>query len=98
MAKFTKKPIEIEAFKCSDILYNATNNWEELPKCILDGYEEGKILFGFSSIYIKTLEGEMTANIDDWIIQGIQGELYPCKPGIFQETYDLVYGEVNEIF
>lgn len=39
---------------------------------------------------IKTLEGIMHANIGDWIITGVQGEQYPCKPDIFEETYDLI--------
>ncbi len=37
---------------------------------------------------IETLEGTMTANIGDWIIKGVKGELYPCKPDIFEATYD----------
>ena len=39
-------------------------------------------------IIIKTLEGRMCANLDDWIIQGVKGEFYPCKPDIFEATYD----------
>jgi hypothetical protein len=39
---------------------------------------------------IKTLEGVMTANIGDWIIQGVNGEIYPCKPDIFEKTYELL--------
>ncbi len=41
---------------------------------------------------IKTLEGIMKANVGDWIITGVHGERYPCKPDIFEETYE----EVNE--
>lgn len=39
---------------------------------------------------IKTLEGTMKADIGDWIITGVKGEQYPCKPDIFEATYDLV--------
>ena len=39
---------------------------------------------------ISTLEGVMTATIGDWIIKGVQGEFYPCKPDIFEKTYELV--------
>ena len=39
---------------------------------------------------IKTLEGEMTANVGDWIIKGVAGELYPCKPDIFEKTYEFM--------
>ncbi len=40
--------------------------------------------------YLPTLEGEMVANTGDWIIQGAAGEFYPCKPGIFEATYEVV--------
>lgn len=39
---------------------------------------------------INTLEGDMRANANDWIIRGINGELYPCKPDIFEKTYEIV--------
>lgn len=39
---------------------------------------------------IQTLEGEMTANVGDWIITGVNGEVYPCKPDIFAKTYEQV--------
>jgi hypothetical protein len=41
-------------------------------------------------VVIPTLEGEMRASVGDWIIRGVQGELYPCKPDIFAATYDVV--------
>lgn len=42
------------------------------------------------SMYIKTLEGTMIASIGDWIIKGVNGEVYPCKPDIFEKTYEKV--------
>lgn len=39
---------------------------------------------------IDTLEGTMKANVGDWVIKGIEGEMYPCKPSIFEQTYELV--------
>lgn len=41
-------------------------------------------------VNIPTLEGTMTANVGDYIIKGVHGEFYPCKPDIFKETYDLI--------
>ena len=84
MPKFRKKPVEIDAFRvpregeeCSDdmvgFLLEADREVESQP----DG-----------SILIHTLEGVMTASPGDWIIKGVQGEIYPCKPDIFQATYD----------
>jgi hypothetical protein len=43
---------------------------------------------GKGSLYIKTLEGEMKCDEGDWIIRGVKGEFYPCKPDIFAATYD----------
>ena len=40
------------------------------------------------TMVIKTLEGDMTANVGDFIIKGVHGEFYPCKPDIFEKTYD----------
>ena len=41
-----------------------------------------------SGLVIETLEGEMRANPGDWIIRGVKGEIYPCKPDVFAETYE----------
>lgn len=89
--KFKKKPVIIEAFKVKDILDAAGKDWYTLPKCIRDSYEEGKFLFKSNAIDIWTLEGTMTGNIDDWIIKGVKGEYYPCKPDIFEITYEPIY-------
>jgi hypothetical protein len=77
---YTKKPITISAWK---------NNPEEaLPDWLQTAYQEQKILLTKEgSIKIQTLEGEMTAQPGDWIIQGVIGELYPCKPEVFEATY-----------
>ena len=58
MAKFRKKPVEIEAYQTD------------------------------KEMDIKTLEGTMHANVGDWIITGVNGEQYPCKPDIFEKTYE----------
>ena len=44
---------------------------------------------GNTGFKIETLEGIMTANVNDWIIKGVAGEFYPCKPDIFEQTYEL---------
>ncbi|MGW1553653.1 hypothetical protein [Streptomyces sp. NPDC002346] len=48
------------------------------------------VQFGTDCLLIDTLEGSMRADLGDWIIQGVQGEVYPCKPDIFATTYDEV--------
>ena len=97
---YTKLPVTIQA-------YRITNDWEERRegyKWVVDNLEEvdpseSRILAGEVGIdpitghmLIGTLEGTMTAKPGDWIIQGINGEFYPCKDDIFQRTY-VEYGE-----
>ena len=57
----------------------------------IEGYESaGKSLSNPLPVTIPTLEGPMRASVNDYIIKGIQGEFYPCKPDIFELTYDIV--------
>lgn len=92
--KFRKKPVEIEAINASvifEIRDKAGEYWKGgVPSWFKDAYEKGVIGFNEDSISISTLEGEMKAQKDDWIIRGIRGELYPCKSDIFEATYDKV--------
>lgn len=91
--KFRKKPVVIEAYqwKESDALNLRGNGW---PQWLIDATRsnegEDQIVSQSFEGYatIKTLEGEMRADIGDWIIRGIKGELYPCKPDIFAATYE----------
>ena len=94
MSKFRKKPVEIEAVQLTyeNLL---KRNEEKLPKWFLDKVESGEIKITIAekidkSQYgiISTLEGDMKANADDWIIKGVSGEVYPCKPDIFELTYE----------
>ena len=82
MAKFRKKPVVIEAW-----LNEA--DWGGAPKWLTDAM--GTTVFtDFDRLRIATLEGVMVADRGDWIIQGVKGEIYPCKPDIFAATYDPV--------
>jgi len=51
----------------------------------------------FLELFIKTLEGIHHASVGDYIIQGVNGELYPCKPDIFEKTYDNEKNRMNEL-
>ena len=77
-----KKPVEVEAMKCD----SSTVRW--VAKWINDNGGEARIDEG--QLYISTLEGEMWARFGDYVIRGVQGEFYPCKPDIFEATYDFV--------
>ena len=83
MPLFRKKPVIIEARQWDGGLtsFNDIAEWSE-----------GKVIFSTSdrTLKIATLEGEMTALPKDWIIQGVNKEFYPCKPNIFEKTYERV--------
>jgi len=85
--KYRKKPVVIEALK-----YDGENFGEIMRFASSSAREFGEEIFG-DGITIKTLEGEMTASKGDYIIKGVQGEFYPCKPDIFEQTYEEVNGE-----
>lgn len=52
------------------------------------GWGPGSVAGSGDKLYIATLEGDMTVSAGDWIIRGVKGELYPCKPDIFAATYE----------
>ena len=97
MKKYRKKPVVIEAVKWTG------QNHRDMFNFLFDGENpdeqairtEGKnfyISHGLvhGGLVIKTMEGEHIASIGDYIIKGIKGEFYPCKPDIFEQTYDKV--------
>lgn len=88
MQKFRKKPVVVEAIQWR---YDTIANLNEIEKFI--GYKphyRDAVLTSKKRITIKTLEGEHKASLGDWIIKGVKGEFYPCKPDIFKETYEEV--------
>lgn len=80
MAKYQKLPVIIEAFKAGDTSCKA-------PKWFINGMLDKTVRVDPIGFSIKTLEGRMKANPGDYIIQGVNGELYPCKAEIFEKTY-----------
>lgn len=86
--KFRKKPVVIEAIQFDGDVHTINvmcNAWPEF-----NDQSTWKRLPEFLSLIIHTLEGDHHANSGDWIIKGIKGEFYPCKPDIFEATYEAV--------
>jgi hypothetical protein len=83
--KFRKKPVVIEAWRLPCPYFEAEEIAHGTPDIIFKR-EKGLVV----EAIISTLEGTMTASPGDWIIRGVKGELYPCKPDIFAATYDAV--------
>lgn len=81
MAKYRKKTIVVDAFQ-----------WlmDDVPEWITSAIRDDTINFDIRGMIISTPEGEMLASPGDYIIKGVNGELYPCKPDIFEQTYEKV--------
>jgi hypothetical protein len=82
--KFRKKPVVIEAIQFT------RHNWEEVKQFTNNtshSFRTGRNEIDYCTI--PTLEGEHIATEGDWIIKGVNNEFYPCKPDIFEKTYEL---------
>lgn len=90
MPQFRKKPAVVEAMRITDIIRGAAEAWFDLPDWFRDAYEIGAIIISSDKLTIKTLEGSLVGNDDDWLIRGVAGEIYPCKADIFEKTYEAV--------
>jgi hypothetical protein len=84
MTRFRKKPVIIEAYRYDQRPDNRRPDW------FSDAVTANRIVTYPDHAIIETLEGTMRAGLGDWIIKGIYGELYPCKPDIFDATYEVV--------
>ena len=80
MAKYRKKPVVVEAIR-----FTGDNQNKVMEFAGNNIYEMGDI-----SCVIHTLEGDMIAMLGDYIIKGVNGEFYPCKPDVFEKTYEPV--------
>lgn len=96
MAKYRKKPVEIEAFQYDGDLKGTDGNYY-VPDWAVKAFENGIMYYGNlvpgdvpCELFIDILEGVYHVSINDWVIRGVNGELYPCKPDIFEKTYELV--------
>jgi hypothetical protein len=86
MARFRKRPVEIDAFRLP--LEGA------MPAWLSEAVTSGRIRPYRGGAKIDTLEGLLTATPGDWIIRGVKGELYSCKPDVFALTYEAVEDEL----
>lgn len=94
MPKFRKKPVVVEAFQMTADRFTDNKDWPEwlnyawqkLPSAT--GCFYFTELAGVRTYWLATLEGSHEVSVNDFIIQGVKGELYPCKPDIFALTYE----------
>lgn len=87
MPKFRTKPVIKEAIQWTG------KNWDELSQWVWDRCDKqpgSHASLESGRLFIRTLEGVMHASVGDFIIKGLKGEFYPCKPDIFANTYERV--------
>ncbi len=98
MPKFRKKPVAVDAYQMTmEAAHQHPSKW---PDWLQVAWRKAPSFPGAMYMvdaeanddryWLRTLEGGFSVDWDDWIIKGIQGELYPCKPDIFEATYDEV--------
>lgn len=92
---FRKRPIEVQAFQW---VGQDRNDWPEWAAEVDHLEDICAVLIGCAAVGLKvwTTEGAIRASHGDWIIQGVRGELYPCKPDVFAETYDAIAMEARQ--
>lgn len=91
MAKYRKKPVVVEAFLLNERgLVGEDWFWDAVTKNDIITHDFGKHCPNQAWCEIMTLEGVMTAKAGDYIILGVNGEIYPCKADIFQKTYEVI--------
>jgi hypothetical protein len=92
---YKKKPVVIEAVQNSILKSDLTGT---IPAWLIEAAVSGVLFERGDEQFIKTLEGDMKVSTGDWIIRGINGELYPCKPDIFEKTYERVPQDGEAVF
>ncbi len=95
MSMYRKKPVVIEALQWDGSMdgYETIHaRWPELEDSGLTSHKDNRTIQSWS---IRTLEGRHICSVGDYIIKGVKGEFYPCKPDIFKMTYEVANHEPN---
>lgn len=90
MSKYRKKPVVIEAIKWNGNNYEDIQKFSDNKVRYYEWFQHNESGVNKDMLSIFTLEGKMEALIGDFIIKGVKGEFYPCKPDIFELTYELI--------
>ena len=94
--KYRKKPVIVDAFRYDGDLMYSNGEWS-CPDWAKEAFQSSVLYYDSpnceeqpTELYIETLEGRHHVSVGDYIIRGVVGELYPCKPDIFEQTYEVV--------
>lgn len=87
--KYRKKPVVIEAFQYDGDMINSSGQ-PYVPEWVITAMNDNIMYYDGPELFIRTLEGDHHVTVGDYVIKGVNGELYPCKPDIFEKTYEAV--------
>lgn len=87
--KYRKKPVVIEAFQYDGDMINSIGK-PYVPEWAISAVNNNTMYYDGPELFIRTLEGDHHVTVGDYVIQGVNGELYSCKPDIFEKTYEVV--------
>ena len=90
--KYRKKPVVVEAFQVT-MIREPTKDSPDIPEWLSEALakkwtEQGAVYWLGGNLFVQALGGTVEVSLYDWIVQGVEGELYPCKPDIFEATYE----------
>jgi hypothetical protein len=88
--RYRKKSVEVEAQQFTTNNEEGSPTMDAIVNWVNQGRNEGGAWHNGTDIFVATPEGQMRAGVGDWIIRGVKGEFYPCKPDIFEATYEEV--------
>lgn len=86
--RLTKKPITINGISIGDLIHLAHYNAGALPEWVRGGMDDGTLTVTRDTVTVSTVEGPYTVDFRWWLLQGVKGELYPCREDILWESYD----------
>jgi len=89
--KFRKKPVVIDAILIAHFIKMANGDsaaWDAIPDWVIENLNNNKLIIVGDHVEITTDEGVMRGEKDDYLIKGVKGEIYPCKPDVFEKTYE----------
>lgn len=90
MSKYRKKPVVVRAWEFNGTTDSLPQMNHTAQKLWYREHDRVNDQHFPPTVVVRTLEGDMTAQVGDYIIEGVNGEFYPCKPDIFAKTYELV--------
>lgn len=97
MPQYRKKPVIVDAMQFTTNNEVGSPTMDAIVNWVNQGKSEYIAWHNGTDIYVRTLEGDMRATVGDWIICGVKGEFYPCKPDIFEATYEPVLRIVDSV-